>query len=59
MQQCPSAASSGTVATAIAAATTTGKLQVMAATHYTLSLLDHQAAAAQEKAEGCCWCLPA
>jgi hypothetical protein len=58
MQQCPSAASSGTVATAIAA-TTTGKLQVMAATHSTLSLLDQQAAAAQEKAEGCCLCLPA
>ncbi|CAM6021320.1 unnamed protein product [Sphagnum balticum] len=39
MQQCPSAASAGTVATAIAAATTTtGKLQVMAATHSTLSL---------------------
>jgi hypothetical protein len=51
MQQCPSAASAGTVASAIAAATTTGKLQVVAATHSTLSLLDQQAAAAQEKAE--------
>jgi hypothetical protein len=47
MQQCPSAASAGTAV----AATTTGKLQVMAATHSTLSLPDHQAAAAQEKAE--------
>jgi hypothetical protein len=51
MQQCPSAASAGTTATAAVAATTTGKLQVMAATHSTLSLPDHQAAAAQEKAE--------
>jgi hypothetical protein len=51
MRQCPSAASAGTVASAIAAATTTGKLQFMAATHSTLSLLDQQAAAAQEKAE--------
>ncbi len=47
----PSAASAGTVASAIAAATTTGKLHVMAATHSTLSLLDQQAAPAQEKAE--------